>query len=333
MAEYVFGEIAGHPIGSSYRNRPAAAAARVHQLTMQGIAGNRHEGCVSIVLNGGYDTDEDYGDRIVYTGAGGQDPGRRNVHIADQDLAYSPNAALVRSVETSKPIRIIRGSKGEAAFSPAAGFRYDGLFRAVAYWQHDGDDGWRRWLFDLVQLSADEAAAFTPAENLAASQAAQAAQVAAPEPAGLTEAGPQLTFGEPVVVPPGNETPRSMVVVSVRVVRDTAVAAKVKSFYDSACQVCGIQLAISSGWYVEGAHIRPLGLPHRGPDTVANVLSLCPNHHALFDKGGLYLDDNLRVLNKNHVVVGDLAVHRAHQIDLNQIRYHRAHHGFPGAAD
>jgi hypothetical protein len=36
----------------------------------------------------------------------------------------------------------------------------------------------------------------------------------------------------------------------------------------------------------EAAHIRPLGAPHNGPDTLDNTLCLCPNHHVLFDHGG-----------------------------------------------
>ncbi len=47
--------------------------------------------------------------------------------------------------------------------------------------------------------------------------------------------------------------------------------------------------------YAEGHHIQPLGTPHDGPDTAANVLCLCPNHHAACDKGAIALTmDELR---------------------------------------
>ena len=69
----------------------------------------------------------------------------------------------------------------------------------------------------------------------------------------------------------------------------------VKKLYEDACQVCGVRLEIPGGAVSEGAHIRSLGRPHSGPDTVDNVLCLCPNHHTLFDEGGIYVSDDLRV--------------------------------------
>lgn len=332
-ATYVFGEIAGQPIGSTYANRPAVAAAGVHQLQMQGIAGNRREGCVSIVLNGGYDTDEDHGETIIYTGSGGQDPKRRGIHIADQDWSASDNAALLRSQETGRPIRIVRGAKAKSRYSPQAGFRYDGLYRAVAHWErYPQPDGFRRCLFHLIRLTAEEAAAFTPAVNVAVNRLAPT--LVDPEP--LVDASDaELTIGSPeeIDLPPGNEAPLRMARYVVRVVRDTAVAAQVKRLYGQTCQVCGDQLQTKNGPYVEGAHIRPLGKPHYGPDTMSNILCLCPNHHALFDKGGLYFDDELRAFDADDRFVADLRIHPAHKVDPDQIRYHRGHQDFHPLGD
>lgn len=330
-ARYVFGEIAGHPIGSTYVNRPAVAAAGVHQLQMQGIAGNRREGCVSIVLNGGYDTDEDHGETVIYTGSGGQDPKRRGAHIADQDWSASDNAALLRSQETGRPIRIVRGAKAKSRYSPDVGFRYDGLYRTVAHWERYPQDGFRRCMFHLIRLTGEEAATFTPTANLAANRLAPA--LVEPEP--LLDEGAELAIGPPVEIdlPPGDEVPRRMARYVVRVVRDTAVAARVKRLYGQACQVCGDQLKTKNGPYVEGAHIRPLGKPHYGPDTMSNILCLCPNHHALFDKGGLYLDDDLRVFDADDSFVTDLRIHHKHDIDPDQVRYHRGHQGFLPVGD
>ena len=92
-----------------------------------------------------------------------------------------------------------------------------------------------------------------------------------------------------IVIPAGKTDPGTKTVISQRVIRDTKITATVKVMYVNACQVCGTQLATRNGYYSEGAHIRPLGKPHHGPDTMANVLCLCPNHHAAFDKGGIYL--------------------------------------------
>ncbi|MBT6251913.1 MAG: hypothetical protein HOI84_01280, partial [Flavobacteriaceae bacterium] len=38
-----------------------------------------------------------------------------------------------------------------------------------------------------------------------------------------------------------------------------------------------------SGPIAIGAHIKPLGRPHSGPDVKENLLCLCPNHHDQFD--------------------------------------------------
>ncbi|WP_420867184.1 HNH endonuclease [Arthrobacter nitrophenolicus] len=90
------------------------------------------------------------------------------------------------------------------------------------------------------------------------------------------------------------------------------------------CQFCGIRLEVDAGAYAEGAHIRPLGGKHGGHDTTSNVLCLCPNDHVLFDKGGLYLDDELRILEKGTGAVrGKLKL--SHAVDTANVSYHREH--------
>ena len=46
------------------------------------------------------------------------------------------NASLLRSVETKKPIRVLRGFKGKSAFAPEEGYRYDGLYIATKVTRH-----------------------------------------------------------------------------------------------------------------------------------------------------------------------------------------------------
>jgi putative restriction endonuclease len=67
----VFGPIPSVPVGATYQSREAVAAAGVHRPTMAGISGAEREGADSIVVSGGYEDDEDYGNVIVYTGPGG----------------------------------------------------------------------------------------------------------------------------------------------------------------------------------------------------------------------------------------------------------------------
>ena len=63
-----------------------------------------------------------------------------------------------------------------------------------------------------------------------------------------------------------------------RVVRDTRQAKKVKQIYGYRCQVCNVVLEEKAGPYAESAHIKLLGSPHNGPDTLNNLPCLCPNH-------------------------------------------------------
>ena len=66
-------------------------------------------------------------------------------------------------------------------------------------------------------------------------------------------------------------------VVATRLLRDATFGPRVKDEYDHACAVCAVQLEI-----VEGAHIIPVRQAGSSDD-VWNGVSLCPNHHELFD--------------------------------------------------
>jgi putative restriction endonuclease len=76
MAKF-FGELSGYPLGTTFASRTALSEARLHRPTMAGISGNGHEGADSIVVSGGYEDDEDYGDELIYTGHGGNDQSSR----------------------------------------------------------------------------------------------------------------------------------------------------------------------------------------------------------------------------------------------------------------
>jgi len=104
-----------------------------------------------------------------------------------------------------------------------------------------------------------------------------------------------------------------------RTVRDTAMTRRVKQWHDHRCQVCGIRLETRDGPYAEGAHIRPLGSPHEGPDREDNLLCLCPNHHVLFDRGGFSIADDLSLIG----VEGFLSMAPPHRLDTSYLEYHR----------
>ena len=67
-----------------------------------------------------------------------------------------------------------------------------------------------------------------------------------------------------------------------------------------------------------------LGKPHNGPDVIDNILCLCPNHHVLFDGGGIYIDDAgiVREFATNKAI-GQLRTSPKHPINFEYVRYHR----------
>lgn len=289
MAKF-FGEVPGYPVGTAFASRAALSEAQVHRPTMAGISGNGREGADSIVVSGGYEDDEDYGDELIYTGHGGNDAATKQ-QVADQHIDAPGNAGLARSQLDGLPVRVIRGAGGEAAYSPQIGLRYDGLFRVANHWSKTGRSGYRIWQFHLIELRAGETTAL-PSD--------------VQPPVGRT--GP---------------VPRVAAVVQ-RQVRSSAVVEAVKRWHSYRCQVCGVTLRVAAGPYAEGAHIRPLGRPHLGPDAPENVLCLCPNDHVLFDNGALYLLDDLTVVDASTGrKLGVLHQQRNHHVDRAHVRYHR----------
>jgi len=48
------------------------------------------------------------------------------------------NRALRENVHNEKPVRVIRGYKGDSVWSPSEGFMYAGLYEVVACWVEQG---------------------------------------------------------------------------------------------------------------------------------------------------------------------------------------------------
>ena len=86
--------------------------------------------------------------------------------------------------------------------------------------------------------------------------------------------------------------------------------------------MCGARIETPAGPYAEAAHITPLGAPHHGPDTAENILCLCPNHHVLFDHGGVTVADDLSLVGEP----GSLRTHSGHPIAAEHLRSHRERH-------
>lgn len=83
-------------------------------------------------------------------------------------------------------------------------------------------------------------------------------------------------------------------------VRDRRKAAALRLRYENVCMFCGARLSIGDReYYSEAAHIRAIGHPHNGPDKVANMIVLCPNHHLQFDRGML----RIKKQGSNYIII------------------------------
>jgi len=129
------------PVLSEFDSRAKCSEAYVHRPRFAGIDGNRRIGTLSIVLSGNYEDDEDWGDTIIYTGAGGKKKWTDKVHIKDQSWNGRYNAALRTSYNIENSIRVIRSSQPHSPYAPSNGYRYDGLYRITERWTAKGVSG------------------------------------------------------------------------------------------------------------------------------------------------------------------------------------------------
>jgi putative restriction endonuclease len=145
IAVRIFGEIEGVTVGTEFASRAELAAAGIHKPTQAGISGSTVEGADSIVVSGGYEDDEDYGDYIIYGGQAGNDPNTKH-QIADAGLSRG-NLALVVSYNKGLPVRVTRGLG-----SKQRTYRYDGLYLVERWWADRGKTGFKIYRFALRKI-------------------------------------------------------------------------------------------------------------------------------------------------------------------------------------
>ncbi|KAJ3750316.1 PUA-like domain-containing protein [Lentinula detonsa] len=141
-----FGSIPGIEVGTWWETRQGCSTDSIHAPWVAGISGSPN-GAYSVALSGGYDDDVDEGYAFTYTGSGGRDlkgtkAAPKNLRTApqssDQSFENPFNAALKRSSETKKPVRVIRGFKSRSNYAPTEGYRYDGLYVVESAWMEKG---------------------------------------------------------------------------------------------------------------------------------------------------------------------------------------------------
>jgi len=166
------------------------------------------------------------------------------------------------------------------------GFRYDGLYAVESACRCPGRDGYAVCRFRLRRIDDVESATSTSS-----------------------------VWSTP---------PRTVTSSVTRLLRDGDVPQQVKAWHDYTRQICGTRLTTAVGAYAEGAHILPLGGGYNGPDLTSNVLCLCPNCHIQLDHGGLFVTDELDVVDAAGSSRGPLRTHPDHHIDITVVRAHRS---------
>jgi len=122
----------------------------VYRHRQAGISSSASKGADPIVLSGGYEDDQDFGDLIIYTGYGCGDPatGRQ---VSGQPFSLW-NRALLYNGLNGLLVRVIRGEGRVLPYSPSAGYRYDGPYLVDDYWHDRGGAGFPVWRYRLTSV-------------------------------------------------------------------------------------------------------------------------------------------------------------------------------------
>ncbi|CAG8961200.1 hypothetical protein HYFRA_00013256 [Hymenoscyphus fraxineus] len=118
-----------------------------HGEAQGGICGTGLSGCYSIML-GDYKENKDYGHTIYYADASAHNTASDNV----EPKAKKGTLALLKSIRTQQPVRVIRKHTGQWKDVPKAGFRYDGLYDVKSFEEREQKHASGKYLlFKLVR--------------------------------------------------------------------------------------------------------------------------------------------------------------------------------------
>ena len=206
--------------------------------------------------------------------------------VKDQSFETPGNKALLTSQLHGNPVRVFRGIRKESDKNRNV-YQYGGLYSVTGSSHETGIEGFEMCRFILEKVRPLDIIDVISLDTL----------------------------------PAGNEELRRTSTRTLRIVRDTKLSKGIKTLYNYTCQVCGIRISEGTIGYAEAAHIRPLGSYHKGFDVPSNIICLCPNHHVLFDLGSFGVAADYVLLD----LPGQLRIHGAHPLSLEQLAYHRQH--------
>lgn len=293
--------------------------AKLHRTNQKGISWLADEDGSevgdAIVLHGGYEDDEDHWAWVRYTGASpdkDKDEATGKL-LRSQSWSYQDNAALKRSYERKYPIRVIRGFEGDSRYSLPDDYRYDGLYEITAIRtaisRSPAPDGAKIEIcqFDLERLPG-------PLQEPISAEGHIVEMIEELDEFDEQQEGEKFPEARPTLVQ--------------RLVRDTAAVRRIKQLYEGECQLCGLRMERPDGRpYSEGAHIKPLGNPHNGPDVEPNILCLCPNCHVRLDIGAVVVADDWSIIVRAGMfgasVLPKLKTKGWHKVHPDYIRDHR----------
>ena len=204
--------------------------------------------------------------------------------VRDQQFTLG-NKALQLNKDYHLPLRVTRGYQVE--HGPEEGYRYDGLYYVTDYERVKGKEGFFVCRFHLQK-----------------------------------EEGSIINDDIEHPISPSERVQYT----GNRVKRNVSFAEQIKDLYDNTCQVCKVYLKTpTEGEGIsEAAHIKALGKPHNGPDTKANMICLCPNHHAQFDRYSFYIEpETLEIVGLDEFKGQSIIIDKKHKVKVEFFEYQK----------
>ena len=194
------------------------------------------------------------------------------------------NKGLKLSCDYNLPIRVTRSSRIKNG--PEKGYRYDGLYYVKSLERVKGERGFYIFRFHLLS---------------------------------------EKSIGElELILKPNYASTLRKKVTTNKLQRNVKLSEKIKEIYSNRCQVCDVLLQSPFGPIATGAHIKGLGKPHDGPDSIENMLCLCPNHHSQFDKFTFYIEPkNLQIIGLESFTNKKIKLDDRHNLNNKFLQYHK----------